>query len=132
MCRIRRSVEGHVADMQDTTEQPIPLSITQTAAGGIRVLVVSGEIDHDNVDQLRQALRVGVGGDPRAVLDLGGVTFMDSSAINVLVVAFNTAEAAGGWIRLAALTEPVQRVVEIVGLDTVLACYPTRDQALAD
>ncbi|MER6436004.1 STAS domain-containing protein [Streptomyces sp. NPDC001185] len=118
--------------MQDTTEQPIPLSITQTAAGGIRVLVVSGEIDHDNADQLRQALRIDVGGEPRAVLDLGGVTFMDSSAINVLVVAFNTAEAAGGWIRLAALTQPVQRVVEIVGLDTVLACYPTRDQALAD
>ncbi|MFF3001043.1 STAS domain-containing protein [Streptomyces sp. NPDC057950] len=118
--------------MQDTLEQPIPLSITQTTTAGIRILVVGGEIDHDNADQLRQALHVDADAPARFVLDLSAVTFMDSTAISILVVANNTAGEAGGWLRLAAMSESVQRVVEIVRLDTVLTCYLTLSQALAD
>ncbi|MFE5141335.1 STAS domain-containing protein [Streptomyces fagopyri] len=119
--------------MQGTAEQPTPLSITQTTtAAGIRALVLDGEIDHDNAEQLRQSLRVDADGPARFVLELSAVTFMDSTAISVLIVANNAAEEASGWIRLAAMSEPVQRVVEIVRLDTVLTCYPTLCQALAD
>ncbi|MFD8421781.1 STAS domain-containing protein [Streptomyces sp. NPDC059466] len=119
--------------MQDTTEQPTPLSITQTTtAAGIRVLVLNGEIDSDNVDLLRGALQADVGGAPRFVLELSAVTFVDSSTISVLASAHGTAVSAGGWVRLAAMSHPVQRVVELVGLNTVLACYPTLGQALAD
>ncbi|MEU0038867.1 STAS domain-containing protein [Streptomyces sp. NPDC006333] len=118
--------------MQDTAEQPIPLSITQTTTAGIRVLVVGGEIDHDNADQLRRALHVDADGPARFVLDLSAVTFMDSTAISILVVANNAAREAGGWVRLAAMSESVQRVVEIVRLDTVLTCYLALSQALAD
>ncbi|MFF2383606.1 STAS domain-containing protein [Streptomyces sp. NPDC058108] len=95
-------------------------------------LLVGGEIDHDNADQLRQALHVGADGPPRFVLDVSAVTFMDSTAISVLVAANNAAGEAGGWVRLAAMSEPVQRVVEIVRLDTVLTCYLTLSQALTD
>ncbi|MGW7611639.1 hypothetical protein ACWGKW_31165 [Streptomyces sp. NPDC054766] len=47
-----------------------------------------------------------------------------------LAAARRDAVTADGWIRLAVLTEPVQRVLEIVGLDTIIACYPTLAQAL--
>ncbi|MGC4985881.1 STAS domain-containing protein [Streptomyces sp. DT193] len=119
-----------MADIHDTAGQPARLSITQTVTAGIRVLSLTGEVDADNVDTLRQALRMEEDSGPLTVLDLGAVTFMDSSAISVLAGAHRDAEAAGGWIRMAALTQPVQRVVEIVGLDTVIACYPTLAQAL--
>ncbi|MFD9584917.1 STAS domain-containing protein [Streptomyces sp. NPDC059980] len=117
--------------MYDTDEQSARLSITQTTSIGIRVLVVSGEIDADNVRPLRQALAIGEGDPSRTVLDLGAVTFIDSSGIGVLAAAHRDAEAAGGWIRLAALSTPVERVVRVVGLDTIIACYPTLAQALA-
>ncbi|MER5387300.1 hypothetical protein ABT040_45005 [Streptomyces sp. NPDC002688] len=48
----------------------------------------------------------------------------------VLAAAHRDADAAGGWIRMAALTQPVRRVVEIVDLDTIITCCPTLAQAL--
>ncbi|MFF2364566.1 STAS domain-containing protein [Streptomyces sp. NPDC058122] len=119
-----------MTDIHHPAEQPPRLSITQTTVDGIRVLAVAGELDADNVGTLGQALRVGEDlASALTVLDLGAVTFMDSSAINVLVAANRDAAAAAGQLRMAALSEPVRRVVEIVGLDTIIACYPTLPEA---
>ncbi|MFE3268044.1 STAS domain-containing protein [Streptomyces sp. NPDC059215] len=119
-----------MADMHDTAEQPVRLSISQTTCSGIRVLALSGEIDADNVDRLRQSLTVGRGDLAHTVLDLSGVTFIDSSVISVLASAHRDATASHGWIRMAALGMSVQRVVGLVGLDAVIGCYPTLAQAL--
>ncbi|MFE2537659.1 STAS domain-containing protein [Streptomyces sp. NPDC059371] len=115
--------------MHETAEQSGRLSINRSITADIRVLVLSGEIDADNVGLLAEALQID-GNCPVLVLDFSAVTFMDSSAISVLVAARRDATSTGGWIRMAALTAPVQRVVEIVGLDTIIPCYPTLSQAL--
>ncbi|MFD9286394.1 hypothetical protein ACFWD7_56475 [Streptomyces mirabilis] len=47
-----------------------------------------------------------------------------------MAAAQRDAASADGWIRLASLRATVQRVVEMVGLDTVIPCYPTLRQAL--
>ncbi|WP_228974504.1 STAS domain-containing protein [Streptomyces sp. DH12] len=109
------------------------ISITRTSTDGIRVLTVRGELDHHTAPDLRRALTVTADDDPptaRSVLDLSAVTFMDSSGINVLVTAHQEAHRADGWLRLAAPSDSVMRVIELVGLDTVITCYPTLRQAL--
>ncbi|MFF3891424.1 STAS domain-containing protein [Streptomyces sp. NPDC001914] len=58
------------------------------------------------------------------------MTFLDSSALNVLISAQKRVTLAGGWIRLEGLRAAVARVVQPVGLDSIIACYPTVDQAL--
>ncbi|MFF0190817.1 STAS domain-containing protein [Streptomyces sp. NPDC005244] len=118
--------------MYDAAEQPVRLPITLSTSADIRVLALGGEIDADNVGLLREAMRIDGRESSKLVLDLGAVTFMDSSTINVLALANRHATAAGGWLRMAALTEPVQRVIELVGLDTIITCYPTLPEALAD
>ncbi|MFD6497826.1 STAS domain-containing protein [Streptomyces sp. NPDC059944] len=119
--------------MHDTADQPQParLSITHVTTAGVRVLGLSGEIDADNADILRQALRPDEDASSQTVLDLGEVTFIDSSAISVLATAHRDATAAAGGLRMAALTAPVARVVGIVGLDTIIPCYATLPEALA-
>ncbi|MFE9813408.1 STAS domain-containing protein [Streptomyces sp. NPDC005227] len=112
-------------------EQAARLSVARTDTAGIRVLTLRGEMDADTIGLLRHILQSDGGTSARWVLDLSGTTFMDSSAIEVLFVARRDTAAAGGWIRMAGLTALVQRVVEIVGLDTVIECYPTLPQALA-
>ncbi|MFD6294201.1 STAS domain-containing protein [Streptomyces sp. NPDC060235] len=119
-----------MADIQDSAGPPARLSITQTAAHGIRVLTLEGEIDADTASGLHEALCVDGTATPRTVLDFSGVTFMDSSGVNALVAAFQRTRTAGGWIRMAALTQRVQQVVDIVGLDSVIPCYPTLPEAL--
>ncbi|MFI9809154.1 STAS domain-containing protein [Streptomyces sp. NPDC052301] len=101
-----------------------------TATDGIRVLTVAGEVDHDTGGQLRQALEAPGTARPRVVVDLRQVTFMDSSGINILLIAHRDVTGAGGWLRLAAPTETVLRTLQLVGVDEVIPCRPTLSDAL--
>ncbi len=113
-------------------EQREQLSVAATATDGVQVLNPAGEIDHHTGDALRHALDVALTAHPRVVVDLGGVTFMDSSGINVLIAAHHALTQAGGWLRLAAPTDTVMRTLQIVGVDAVIDCHDTLRQALAD
>ncbi|MFD4552675.1 STAS domain-containing protein [Streptomyces sp. NPDC058466] len=68
---------------------------------------------------------------PRIVVDLSRVTFMDSTGINIFIAAHRSLTEAGGWIRLAAPTEAVLRLLQIVGVDAVIDCRETLRQALS-
>ncbi|MEV0244785.1 STAS domain-containing protein [Streptomyces sp. NPDC050674] len=111
--------------------QPRGLTAEHRVVGEARVVALRGEIDHDVQDQLRTAL---LGQDEvvpaRIVADLSGVTFMDSSGINVFVAAHRQVSGAGGWVRIAGAQHSVLRVLQLVGLDTVITCHPTAEQAL--
>ncbi|CAL9351301.1 STAS domain-containing protein [Streptomyces pilosus] len=111
-------------------EQSGVLSVVAATTDGIHVLTLAGELDHHTGDQLRQALHVTGDVRPRIVIDLGHVTFMDSSGINILITAFKDVTQAGGWLRLAAPTDSVLRVLQLVGVDGLIECHPTLRQAL--
>jgi anti-anti-sigma factor len=114
-------------------DRPDLLSLQHRVVDGVRVLTVRGEIDHDVMDTLNQALLAedGPTAPPRTVLDLSGVTFMDSSGIDVLVAAHRAISGARGRLCIAGAREPVLHVLRIVGLDGFIPCHPTVEQALA-
>ncbi len=118
--------------MTDTHGAARPgLSIDHTAVNGIQVVTVHGEIDQDVKDILSEALLSCDGAaPPRTVVDLSGVTFMDSSGINVLIAAQQSMSDAQGWLRIAGAQASVLRVLELVGLDQVIGCQSTVEQAL--
>ncbi|MEU0038136.1 MULTISPECIES: STAS domain-containing protein [unclassified Streptomyces] len=108
------------------------LSVTRsTTAEGIAVLALRGEIDFTTGTEIQRAL-LGPDGEAaaRTVVELSQVTFMDSSGINALIGAHHAATALQGWVRLAAPSPAILRVLRIVGLDSVITCYPTLQQAL--
>ncbi|MFF3346663.1 STAS domain-containing protein [Streptomyces sp. NPDC002779] len=107
------------------------LTVSEHTTAGVHVLALAGEIDHTTADVFRQALTDDDRSVRYTVIDFRDVTFMDSSGINVLVVANNEARACGGWLRLAHTPAPVLQLLRIVGLDDVIPLYPTLDQALA-
>jgi anti-anti-sigma factor len=126
------AVEETVNDIPKA-DRPDRFSVEHSQVDGVRVVTVRGEIDHDVTDAFGQALQAGrETGRPHVVADLSGVTFMDSSGINVLVAAHQQLTDAGGWLRIAAAQEPVLRILRIVGLDAVIPCHPTVEQALTD
>jgi stage II sporulation protein AA (anti-sigma F factor antagonist) len=113
-------------------QQPAGLSIVSNTTDGVCVLTLAGEIDHHTGVELRQALDVPDGVRPRIVVDLGRVTFMDSSGINIFIAAHHATSEAGGWLRLAAPTVSVMRTLQIVGVDTVIDCRETLSRALSN
>ena len=78
---------------------------------------VNGELDIQTAPQLAEALD---GVNSVVVVDLSGVTFIDSTALGVLVRAHHEAEAKGHQLVLARPTPMARRVLDITALDTVL------------
>ncbi|MFF4031066.1 STAS domain-containing protein [Streptomyces sviceus] len=106
--------------------------MARTDADGITVLGLDGEIDHQSVGGLTRALaRADAAVGRRVVIDLSRVTFMDSSGVNALIAAFQSAQAAGGWLRLVVVRGAVLRTLQLVGLDTVIPFHETLEDALA-
>ncbi|MGW1728229.1 STAS domain-containing protein [Streptomyces sp. NPDC002306] len=66
----------------------------------------------------------------RIVVDLSGVTFIDSGGLNTLITAHHQASNEQGWLRLAAAPKPVLHLLEVTGIDTLIACSPTTEHAL--
>lgn len=119
--------------MTDTHGAARPgLSIEITAVDDVRVVALRGEIDHTVKNEFTEALlSYGSMTRPRTVVDFSDVTFMDSSGINALIAAHQSMSDAQGWLRMAGPQTSVLRVLELVGLDQVIGCHSTVEQALA-
>jgi anti-sigma B factor antagonist len=67
----------------------------------------------------------------RVIVDLGDVTFIESTGVGVLLSAERLLQAHGGILIVACATPSVRRVFEITGLDSVLRLTSSRREALA-
>ncbi|GGY00652.1 STAS domain-containing protein [Streptomyces minutiscleroticus] len=116
----------------DNMHSPSRLTAIRTVADAVTVVRLEGEIDHHTAPRLRQALSADrADGPARMVIDLDGVAFMDSSGLNALIDLHQAVQDASGWVRLAGIQQPVQRLLELSGLQAFFDCYPTLRRALA-
>jgi anti-sigma B factor antagonist len=105
-------------------------------ADDIAMLVVGGDVDYDASPQLRERLADRIhAGVRRLVLDLSKVTFIDSTAIGVLVGAVMRLHEEGGGTLAVVCAEENQRVLkifEIAGVDSLIALHRSREEALLE
>jgi|RhiMethySRZTD1v2_1073278.scaffolds.fasta_scaffold01640_26 anti-sigma B factor antagonist len=84
-------------------------------------LKLSGELDMASAPRVRQAVDDAVGrGRNQVLIDAADVTFIDSSALMVLLTARSELVDGGGTLRLSAASPPVIRILEIAMLSDVL------------
>jgi len=67
----------------------------------------------------------------RIVVDMAGISHIDSSAIGILVGSHMLVKESGGQLRLAALTDRVRTVFKIAGVENMLYLDPNRDFAVS-
>lgn len=85
-------------------------------AHGYRV-VAKGDVDLDTAPRLAQAIGALIDeGATLIVLDAGGIDFLDSSGLRVIVNCDNRLSAAGGRLLIDGISGAVQRVLEVSGL----------------
>ena len=108
-----------------TTVSPT-LGLSVRTGGGITIAELTGEVDIASVPALReQLLRLLRPGSSRLVIDLSKVSFCDASGLAVLVSTGRRARLLGGFLRLAAVSPQVGRVLHLAGLLRSFAIFPT-------
>jgi anti-sigma B factor antagonist len=94
--------------------------VTVSSDEGVRVVAVSGELDIDTMVQFNAALTADNGPAATTVVDLRGVTFIDSSGVSGVMAAARRARDAGSRLVCVWGPAPIQRIFELTGVDTVL------------
>ena len=98
---------------------------TTAAGSGRAVVTLTGECDLEVRDDLIATLLRAVGDAELVVVDLAGVTFMDSSGIHGLVTAHRSARGAGRALHVVNASGAVATVLEITGVAGLLGPPPT-------
>ena len=101
--------------------------MTTHSVADTRVVECSGRIVlGDESANLRDKVREWLTECKQIVLDLGGVTYIDSIGLGVLVGLLISAQKAGGGIKLANLKP---RLVDVLGVTKLMTVFETFDRA---
>jgi anti-sigma B factor antagonist len=79
-------------------------------------------------DHIRGLLKDGMN---KVVIDLGGVKWINSSGLGVLMAAMTTLKNANGQMKLANVSEKVESLLMITQLMRIFDTYDTVDRAVA-
>lgn len=109
-----------------------PFSISsERLAGTLGLVVLTGEVDIYTAPRFREGMiELLDAGVDRLVIDLSGVTFIDSTALGVLIGGVRRVHGVDGAMTLVVNSRPVERVLSITGLDRVFALHATREAAI--
>jgi anti-sigma B factor antagonist len=100
--------------------------------GDVTVIDISGRITlGEGSSVIRDEMRALTGkGNKKVLLNLGDVTYIDSSGIGELVTGYTTMTNAGGAMKLLNLTKRVKDLLQITKLYTVFDVYEDEAHAV--
>ena len=118
--------------MDPGNETTSGLALSTRTAAGITIADLAGELGIGCGPALREQLLGLLGpGSDRLVIDLSKVSSCDARGLAVLVGAGRRARLSGGFLRLAAASPQVDRVLRMTGLHRHLSVFPTVDAAVS-
>ena len=111
--------------------QPAQLDLEKLSSSDESNLVtrLNGKLSLETVHNFIQTLRP----EPAThlVLDMGGVSFLDSAGVGALVSLFVHRRNVGKTFAIAGLTRQGMAVLQVAGLVKLLPNFPTVEAALA-
>jgi anti-sigma B factor antagonist len=101
------------------------LVLRETDHDGVPVLSLSGEVDLATVPRLRDRLVQAAADHPGVTLivDLDGVSLLDSAGLGVLVGGLRRMRSAGGDLALVCSSPTIAEIVTVTGLDRVFTIH---------
>lgn len=100
---------------------------------GIAVVGLDGRVvlgDESNAlrEQVKKMLAAG---KKKIVLDMGNVTYIDSTGLGTLVAAHHSARTQGAYLKLSNLGKKFQEILQVTKLLTVFDVYPSESAAIS-
>jgi anti-anti-sigma factor len=98
--------------------------------GGHVVVALDGELDVGDAESVMVVLAAVVARDPRIIVDLAALEFIDCCALGGLGRVRAQARQAGGDLLLAAPHGPVRRILALTGLIDVFSVHASVEDAV--
>ena len=109
------------------------MQFDERLAGDVVILKIGGDItlNHGGDEMLKDKVRSLIQqGRRKIVLDLGGVSYVDSAGLGELVQAHVSTKTKGGSLKLAGLPKRIKDLLTITRLVTVFECYDREADAV--
>lgn len=108
------------------------MQIVEEKQGGVVVLAPSGRVDSASSAELEGALlrRLGAG-ETQLAVDFGGVEYISSAGLRVLLMLVKKLQGSGGRLVLCAMPESVRLVFELAGFLPLFEIEDSREAAVA-
>lgn len=107
------------------------MDVTTREEDGVKVMLVSGELDASNSSTLVEAFEPLLkDGHRKLIIDLEKVTFIDSAGLSALVKLYKKTRSQSARLWLAGPRDPVRRVFQLTRLDRAFDIAETVPQAL--
>ncbi len=109
------------------------LKVSKLADGEIAVVEPRGElIGGDETEELRsEVTKLSADGNKKLVIDLGKATYLNSTAIGILIWAHTHYAKAGGEVKLANLNKNIKNIFVVTKLTMVFDVRDTQIDAVA-
>lgn len=108
------------------------VKLTTRQVGDVTVIDAAGRITlGEGASTFRDLIRdLAAKGDKKLLLNLGEVSYIDSSGIGELVSGFTTVTNHGGSLKLVGLSKRVKDLLQITKLYTVFEAYDDEAEAV--
>jgi anti-sigma B factor antagonist len=104
---------------------------TEEVTPGVYVVTPAGDLDIYTCPELKEEiLRVVSSGARHVVVDLSLTTFVDSTALGVLLRVVERLRESEGHLSVVCPDETILKVFEVTGLDRVFDMHASRAEAL--
>ena len=102
-----------------------------TVADGVLLLELDEKVlDARNAKAFRGEVENALNSHRHVVLDMGALTFMDSSGLGALLSCLRQVTGHGGDMKVCSLTPQVRAIFQLVRMHRLFDIYNTREEAL--
>jgi anti-sigma B factor antagonist len=108
------------------------LKVATRMEGGVAVITLSGRlVGGPDADEVREAVRERIeAGTRRVLVDIGEVTWINSTGLGILITARAIAAGAGAALKLSRVSHRVRQLFMVTRLHQVFDAYETNEEAL--
>jgi len=108
------------------------LGIEQIVKDGVTTLVLSGDLDTKTSGQLESTVKeILAGNQPGIVFDMGGITYVSSFGLRVIIYTSKAMRAHGDRFAMHSVQDDVMEILTLSGLSQLLKVVDNQDAAIA-
>ena len=96
------------------------------------IMSISGEIDHRYAVRIRNEAdrRIVTYPDRHFIIDLTGVSFMDSSGIGVIIGRYKLIKSFGTTVSIVSSNPTLKKILEMSGIEKIIPIHHSLDEAV--